>query len=411
MKGNSLQFWRLTEYGRAMNAREKILVEVLYDNLSREVVPPNTTGRDGAAFNSNSGEQRQHGETVVQVGTNIMEQRAWLPYLHSTISDLIRRPTAALFHRRAAVHQHTSTTGTKGDDVKLNVMRDSSVPASNENSYKLNEKKSNVSSQPAWINGIFEAYDENDICLTDSAVAEISLHLWSILDASTSWITLAMYILQNDKVTMSKIRCELEQKLNERGKSGLYTKKVMDEMRCLDALIYETMRLCPQFIGGYWQTSTTVLLANDNLQIPSGSNILLTETSSHSFNLEGAFLGHLPQKLGESYPNQCLFGFLPYNGLEVPIMVLQTKVFLIEIILRCDFSTQGSTSDETSPVLNSCSLFQTESKYHASEDSSESPTDLTSNDTKFSPEFCRQLFQKTPFPEFLHKVKVIERED
>ena len=46
-------------------------------------------------------------------------------------------------------------------------------------------------------------------------------------------------------------------------------------------------------------------------------------------------IGKKPEELGSTYPNPELHGFLPFRGLEVPLMVLQSKVFLVVLLQRC----------------------------------------------------------------------------
>lgn len=70
--------------------------------------------------------------------------------------------------------------------------------------------------------------------------------------------------------------------------------------------------------------NNTVEMTRDQMQIPSSSHIILNATDT-AFNLASA-VGRAPQDLGLNYPNTELYGFLPLNGMEVPLMVLQTKI-------------------------------------------------------------------------------------
>ena len=350
--GKWFQMWRCNEYGRAINAREKLLLGILKDHVSKERQKNNLVPA------------RKQRNFVTEQEEIDDGQKSWLRFVYTSIMSTMAQ-NQPIFQKQ----MWSSARSCVGSNSEFILM------------YEL-----------------MKASDERNNCLTEAAIADICLHLWLILDASTSWIALAITLLRNESSAFSKVQSELDNILKNYDVNDLFTDEVMKEMRYLDALIYEAIRICPPFCGGFWKTTNTVLMSKDLLQIPSGTNILLTESSPHPFDLEGA-LGTSPHRLGESYPNQALFGFLPYGGLEVPLMVLQTKVFLIEFVLRCDFSA-GETSSENRRIGNENNVA-----------SSQSSRDTTvSNDASSkSPEAYRHSFSKMPFPEYMHSIIVKKR--
>lgn len=354
--GKWFQMWRCNEYGRAINAREKLLLGILEDHISKERQTINLL--IGSKHSNLMSEQ----EEIVN------DQKGWARSVYTSIMSTIAQDRPIFQKRRCSWAK--------------------SCVASNSEFILMYE--------------LMKASNERDICLTDAAVADICLHLWLMLDASTSWIALAITILRNDESALSKVQSELDEILKNYGTNDLFTDQALKEMRYLDALIYEAIRLCPPFCGGLWRTTNTVLMPKDFIQIPSGTYILFTESSSHSFEAERA-LGTSPHRLGESYPNEALFGYLPYGGLEIPLMVLQTKVFLIEFILRCDFSVGGETCIESPKIGNQNNL--------DSESSGDTTASYDMNRSSKSPEAYRHLFSKMPFPEYMHSIKVRKRCD
>ena len=311
------------------------------------------------------------------------------------------------------------------------------------------------SSSPSLLFEILDETDEDNIGLKEAAVAEICMHLWSMLDASSSWTASVLYILQNDPNTFGAIRNELDEILGIYGWRALFSPKAMSDMYYLDAIIYEAIRLCPQFCGGLWQTTRTVDLLKDGLQIPARTHILFSDTSSHAFDLESVW-GKSPHDLGKTYPNQELYGFLPLSGLEVPLMVLQTKVLLVTIILRCDIIAEDTKGDvdikhndksshsptkEASHTLNDYQPYHSnknldeggdeddlsyeksqcdlESKLSVDDIGSLSPPSLgpsfssghqVSNVTLL-PDTCKNWFSKKSFPEPLNDIGITKRKE
>jgi len=164
-------------------------------------------------------------------------------------------------------------------------------------------------------------------------MTEIAIMLWMILDAGNAWTAMALNLLSADGTACELVQNEIRALEIEFGQDQLFSAAVLEEMKYVDALIYEAIRLCPPFLGGLKVTSETVFLSEDNVQIPKGSNIFFCQPTEQSFNIRQA-VGKRPEDLGQMYPTIELYGFLPFQGLEVPLMVLQSKVFLVTLLRR-----------------------------------------------------------------------------
>lgn len=80
-------------------------------------------------------------------------------------------------------------------------------------------------------------------------------------------------------------------------------------------------------------TTKTIELEELGLQIPKNCHIIFSQPTDEGFNLSRA-IGKNPENLGKQYPSPELYGFLPLKGLEVPLMVLQSKVFIAVLCQR-----------------------------------------------------------------------------
>jgi hypothetical protein len=163
--------------------------------------------------------------------------------------------------------------------------------------------------------------------ISQTTLMELIINIWMMLEVGNAWTTMAMTLLAWDEPALSIIQEELDVLELEFG-GELFSPASLDRMKYLDALIYESIRLIPPFLGGLKSTTETVILKDTGVQIPKGSHIFFCQPSRQEFDLFAA-VGKRPECLGQQYPCIELFGFLPLQGLEVPLMVLQCKVFLI----------------------------------------------------------------------------------
>lgn len=165
--------------------------------------------------------------------------------------------------------------------------------------------------------------------MTRAATTEISILLWMMLDAGQAWTVMALNLLSTEEQACRLVQAELDLLEKAYGKDRLFTSFVLAKMEKLDALIYEAIRLCPSFLGGMKYTNSTVEV--EGLQIPKNTNVIFCQPTDQKFDLDNGKQKR-PEEMGMEYPSVALHGFLPLQGLEVPLMVLQTKVFLVVLL-------------------------------------------------------------------------------
>jgi len=169
--------------------------------------------------------------------------------------------------------------------------------------------------------------------ISQAVMCELSLLLWMMLDVGNAWTTMAFNLLASDSDALGCVQEELDQLAREFGRDELFSKACLSRMKYVDALLYEAIRLCPPFLGGLWTTTKTIEFKDIGVQLPKDSHIFFCQPTIGNFSIHNA-LGRKPEELGKAYPTVELYGFLPLQGLEVPLMVLQSKVFLITALQR-----------------------------------------------------------------------------
>jgi hypothetical protein len=180
---------------------------------------------------------------------------------------------------------------------------------------------------------ILRQQDDNGNGVSQVVATEIAIALWMIMDAGNAWTIMALNLLSKDNKAMELVLEELDNLELEYGCGELFSPMVLGRMLYLDALIYEAIRLCPPFLGGLKVTSETVVFQDDGIQVPKGSHVFFCQPSARNFNILEA-VGERPENLAERYPCLEVFGFLPFRGIEIPLMVMQSKVFLITVLRR-----------------------------------------------------------------------------
>lgn len=188
------------------------------------------------------------------------------------------------------------------------------------------------------LDQILREADQEGQGITRNAATEMTLLIWMMMDAGQAWTSMALHLLSKYDDACSQVQAELDH-LQAKYKDRLFTSFVLSKMEKLDNLIYEAIRFCPAFMGGLKMTNETVEL--DGVQVPKNSNVLLChvpEDSSFTINYDTP---KQPQDMGMFYPSVNLYGFLPLQGLEIPIMVLQTKIFLIVLLKNHDLGSLG----------------------------------------------------------------------
>lgn len=268
--------------------------------------------------------------------------------------------------------------------------------------------------------------DDSGSGLSQVVSTEISLMLWMMMDVGNAWTSMALNLLSTDKEACDMVQMELDDIDEEFG--DLYSSDALGRMRYLDALIYEAIRLCPPFLGGLKIMTETVELEQDQLHVAKGSHVFFCQPTERNFDIVRA-LGKRPERLGKSYPSIELFGFLPFQGKEVPLMVLQTKVFLIASLKRftpCVVHPKSLIQRVRASVrIRSSGTVRTTKSSDGSESGPESmrrsaslddleagfvPNNARSAD-KMKPMEAMALFTKIPFPEPRRNVHLRPRDE
>jgi hypothetical protein len=253
--------------------------------------------------------------------------------------------------------------------------------------------------------------------ISQTTLMELIINIWMMLEVGNAWTAMAMTLLAWDETALSVIQEELDVLEHEFG-GELFSPAALERMKYLDALIYESIRLIPPFLGGLKSTTETVILKDAGVQIPKGSHIFFCQPSRQEFDLFAA-VGKRPECLGQKYPCVELFGFLPLQGLEVPLMVLQCKVFLIVTLrnyapivskrntfirrVKSAVSFRKSQPAETPEAsLRSCAGFTdvAEGSNHSTWDVEDGPAAAADQSHhRMTPSEALKRFTKIPFPE------------
>lgn len=226
----------------------------------------------------------------------------------------------------------------------------------------------------------------------DEPIKDITGMLWLALDIGNAWTQMALLLLSRDPKIFAEIRNEIDD-LESHGTDKTFEDHIFSRLVHLDALVFEAIRLCPQFCGGLWKVNSTVEMENDEVQIPSASRIIVN-AEEDPFDVTDA-IGKLPQYLGESYPNKDLYGFLPLKGAEVPIMVLQTKALIAAVIKKCNLvkikkCNNVSTDAVTKDLADRCSSLSLENSGTMNETNDRSASISWSESSSW--------YEATPFP-------------
>jgi hypothetical protein len=271
--------------------------------------------------------------------------------------------------------------------------------------------------------------DLEGLGITQVVTTEISIILWLMMEVGNAWTAMALNLLSTDKEACRLVQEELDVLEREHGHTALFSPAVLGRMRYLDALLYEAIRLTPANLGGMKMTTQTVEFADLGVQIPKNSHILFCQASNMKFDIEKA-LGHKPELLGSRYPCVELHGFLPLQGLEVPLMVLQSKVFLICVLQkyspflckkntlirrvsqhlqRSAEKTRPSTSTPSRPASEISILSQTVDDEDEAHSAMEANTKETPCSVEMTQSEALRLFTKIPFPEPKRIIKLRPR--
>ena len=136
--------------------------------------------------------------------------------------------------------------------------------------------------------------------ITETTMTELLINIWMILEVGNAWTAMALHLLSYDRDACGLVQLEIDELEAEFG-SDLYSPEALKCMKYLDALIYESIRLTPPFLGGLKQTTETVELHDAGVQVPKGSHVFFCQPSVTSFDIHSA-VGKRPENLGKRYP-------------------------------------------------------------------------------------------------------------
>lgn len=268
------------------------------------------------------------------------------------------------------------------------------------------------------LDGLLRRHDALGDGLTAAALTESSILLWMILDAGNAWTAMALNLLALDESACSRVQQELDELSSLHGKDKLFTNKVMSEMYLLDGLLYEAIRLCPPFLGGLKRTTKMIELTEDGLQIPKNTSLFFCQATGEGFDLSKG-MAKRPQDLGKHYPSPALYGFLPFKGLEVPLMVLQSKVLLAVLLQRfTPFLSSKTTFMRIlkTAVFKSRRIIDGDGHEEISSITTEAANSIPSHPSERRPRHgevsqkeAMDLFDKIPFPEPRREMHLVER--
>eukprot|EP00538_Stauroneis_constricta_P013039 CAMPEP_0119561644 /NCGR_PEP_ID=MMETSP1352-20130426/18256_1 /TAXON_ID=265584 /ORGANISM="Stauroneis constricta, Strain CCMP1120" /LENGTH=612 /DNA_ID=CAMNT_0007609891 /DNA_START=274 /DNA_END=2112 /DNA_ORIENTATION=- len=280
---NWMQMWRLSAYERAINARTHI-----HQIISSHVSGVYDCGGGGGHHHCHDEQQ----PPPIPPPTPITQRRRTRSFSEIDNNDTLR------VRLLSSMNHATATTTTKRRQ------RAYTEPTLSRHHHDIHEKRSKTTSSIPQSSSLLQQIiqQQNDEIITKPIAIDISILLWFVLDIGQSWTYMAIHILSL---------------LQEDPKIFLQSQKHMN------ALIYEAIRLCPNFLGGLYVTQSTMEL--NNIQIPKDTNIVLCSKNEINF-YDALYHNKSPDDI--VFPSVALNGFLPLKGLEIPLMVLQTKIFI-----------------------------------------------------------------------------------
>lgn len=318
-----MQIWRLNPYGRALNARRK-LESVLTAHIE---------------------ECEKHIPVHHEKGRATRDPlTSALPLWRITEKYFTRNEHPVMGFKKSKIADSNRNRTRSENDIVPEMQEmdfDAKKIVSNPR-HRAQSEPDFVNAQEVWLtpnikrntvhsilDQILHSADYEGRGITTVATTEVTLLLWMMMDAGQAWTAMALHLLSKHEEACHEVQAEID-RLEHKYKDRLFTPFVLAKMEKLDNLIFEAMRFCPAFMGGLKTVNETVEL--DGIQVPKHSTVFLA--NSHD---EESFTIHYdppkkPEELGMFYPSVDLYGFLPLQGLEIPIMVLQTKIFLIVLL-------------------------------------------------------------------------------
>ena len=136
--------------------------------------------------------------------------------------------------------------------------------------------------------------------LSRAVTTDVMLLLWMMMDAGQAWTSMSLSLLSMDANSRQVIQMEVDKLAEMYGDDCLFTSFVLSKMERLDTLIYEAIRLSPQFLGGVKVVKETVEVGG--FQIPRNTNVICCQPSEAEFDLQRS-IGKKPERMGDDYPS------------------------------------------------------------------------------------------------------------
>ncbi len=318
-----MQMWRLNPYGRALNARKKLeSMLIAHVEECEKYIPVH----------------HEKGKSTRDPFTSA------IPLWRMTENYFSRSEHPVMGYRKSKmVDSNRYRTRSENDivpemdELESGVFKAASTPRHRAHSepdvITVEYSRSSVDAKRKDVHSVLDqilhSADYEGRGITRVATTEITLLIWMMMDAGQAWTSMALHLLSKHEDACNEVQAEIDW-LETKYKDRLFTSFVLAKMNKLDNLIFEAMRFCPAFMGGLKTVNETIEL--DGVQVPKNSTVFLSnihDEDSFTINYDPP---KKPEEMGLHYPSVDLYGFLPLQGLEIPIMVLQTKIFLIVLL-------------------------------------------------------------------------------
>jgi hypothetical protein len=170
--------------------------------------------------------------------------------------------------------------------------------------------KTSANAQISLLERLMRQQDQDGNGISRAVMTELAVMLWMIMDIANAWTSMALALLAAHSDACRLVHEELDDLVSMYGRDDLFQPRVMGEMKYLDALLYEAIRLSPSFLAGLKKTTSTIELKEVGVQLPKNTHIFFCEPTQPVFNISKAY-GKKPEDLGSRYPSVELYVYCP----------------------------------------------------------------------------------------------------
>ena len=163
------------------------------------------------------------------------------------------------------------------------------------------QTEQSIDTNISLLEHILRQQDLTGIGISQAVTTEISILLWLMMEVGNAWTAMALNLLANDVQACSLVQEELDSLETEYGSKELFYPEVLEKMKYLDALLYESIRLCPENLGGLKETTKTIVIPEAGVQVAKGSQVVFCQPTEQKFDIASA-VGMRPELLGRKYP-------------------------------------------------------------------------------------------------------------